>query len=220
MSVNLILLGPPGVGKGTQAQILQAKYQLVQLSTGDMLRAEVKSGSQLGKQADEIMKSGQLMPDAVMLEIIGSRLKQDDCQSGFILDGFPRTVPQAEGLDIMLSGMQKKLDSVIEMQVDDAILVKRISGRFSCKNCGTVYNDFFRLPKQENSCDTCQHQEFNRRADDNETTVKDRLDIFHQQTAPLIPYYQKTGILKTIDAMMDIADVTSVLDGLVTALKS
>ena len=215
MSINLILLGPPGVGKGTQAQILEKKYGLVQLSTGDMLRAEVKSGSELGKQADEIMKSGQLMPDAVMLEIIGARLQQPDCKQGFILDGFPRTVPQAEGLDVMLAKMQKKLNAVIEMQVDDGVLVKRIAGRFSCKNCGTVYNDFFRTPTQENICDNCGHDAFNRRPDDNEATVKDRLAVFHQQTAPLIPYYQQTGTLQAIDGMAEINNVTDALDALV-----
>ena len=215
MSINLILLGPPGVGKGTQAQILEKKYGLVQLSTGDMLRAEVKSGSELGKQADEIMQSGQLMPDTVMLDIIGARLQQPDCQQGFILDGFPRTVPQAEGLDKMLETMQKKLDAVIEMQVDDEVLVKRIAGRFNCKNCGTVYNDFFRLPKEIGKCDICNHQEFTHRPDDNEETVKDRLDVFHQQTAPLIPYYQQTGILQAIDGMAEINDVTGALDVLV-----
>lgn len=215
MAINLILLGPPGVGKGTQAQILFKKYGLMQLSTGDMLRAEVQSGSELGVEAKKIMTSGQLMPDDVMLEIIAQRLKQ--IETGFILDGFPRTVPQAEGLDIMLKGMGKKLTMVIEMQVDDTVLVKRICARFTCNKCGTGYNYHFRMPQIEGQCDNCGHDEFTHRADDNEETVKGRLEIYHAQTTPLIPYYKDSGVFQTIDGMADIDAVTAELGVLVTA---
>ena len=211
MSKNLILLGPPGVGKGTQAQILQEKYQIVQLATGDMLRAAVSSNSAIGKQAEEIMKAGQLMPDNVMLDIIGVRLEQIDCQNGFILDGFPRTTIQAEGLDGLLGKIGKKLDAVIEMQVDDNILIKRIAGRFSCVDCSAVYNDFFRKPLRENICDQCGGNNFLRRNDDKAETVAGRLKIFHDQTAPLIPYYQNKGILCSVDAMQEIDAVSQSL---------
>ncbi len=218
MGANIILLGPPGVGKGTQARILENKYKLLQLSTGDMLREAVKSGSALGVQADEIMKSGQLMPDNIMLDIIGDRLQQTDCGNGFILDGFPRTVIQAEGLDLLLVKLTKKLDAVIEMGVDDTVLIKRISGRFSCKNCSAVYNDFYHMPSQENICNECGGGDFLRRADDNEETVADRLKVYHMQTQPLIPYYQKREILRKIDAMAPIDIVTVSLDTIVAEL--
>jgi adenylate kinase len=206
--MNIILLGPPGAGKGTQAKRLEDRYGLVQLSSGDMLRALVASGAPLGLQAKQIMEAGQLMPDELMIQMIADRIDLPDCAKGFILDGFPRTVPQAEALDRMLAGKGLKLDHVIEMKVDDAALVERITGRYTCAKCGKGYHDKFEKPKVEGVCDVCGSTEFTRRADDNEVTVRSRLAAYHRQTAPILPYYREQGVLETVDGMADIDDVT------------
>lgn len=206
--MNVILLGPPGAGKGTQAKRLEDNRGLVQLSTGDMLRATVASGSALGRQAKEVMDAGRLMPDDLVIQMISERIDQPDCKNGFILDGFPRTTRQAEALDEMLESKGVHLDAVIEMQVDEEALVERITGRFSCATCGAGYHDTFKRPAKDGVCDVCGGTEFKRRADDNEETVRTRLQAYRDQTAPILPYYRKKGILKTVDGMADIEEVT------------
>ncbi|MCW2245579.1 adenylate kinase [Azospirillum fermentarium] len=206
--MNLILLGPPGAGKGTQARRLEDTRGLVQLSTGDMLRALVASGSPLGQQAKDIMAAGKLVPDELVIEMISQRIDQPDVKNGFILDGFPRTVAQAEALDKMLADKGLKLNHVIEMKVDDAALVERITGRYTCAKCGKGYHDTFEKPKVDGVCDQCGGTEFKRRADDNAETVTTRLDQYHQQTAPILPYYASRGVLKGVDGMADIDVVT------------
>jgi len=215
--MNLILLGPPGAGKGTQAKRLEDRHSLVQLSTGDMLRAVVASGVPLGQQAKEIMAAGKLMPDELMIEMIADRISKPDCVAGFILDGFPRTVPQAEALDRMLEQKGLKLDHVIEMKVDDAALVERITGRYTCAKCGRGYHDKFERPKVEGVCDVCGSTEFTRRADDNAETVITRLAAYHKQTAPILPYYQERGVLEAVDGMADIDVVTEQIEALLKA---
>lgn len=215
--MNLILLGPPGAGKGTQAQRLERARGLVQLSTGDMLRALVRSGTPLGQKADAIMKAGQLVPDDVMIEMISDRIVQPDAKNGFILDGFPRTVVQAEALDRMLADKGLKLDHVVEMVVDDAALTERITGRFACANCGTGYHDTFKRPKRDGVCDVCGSTQFTRRADDNAETVGKRLDAYHRQTAPILPYYAGRGVLKQVDGMADIDEVTRQIEAIIAA---
>jgi len=215
--MNLILLGPPGAGKGTQAKRLEDRHSLVQLSTGDMLRAVVASGVPLGQQAKEIMAAGKLMPDELMIEMIADRISKPDCATGFILDGFPRTVPQAEALDRMLEQKGLKLDHVIEMKVDDAALVERITGRYTCAKCGRGYHDKFERPKVEGVCDVCGSTEFTRRADDNAETVITRLAAYHKQTAPILPYYQERGVLEAVDGMADIDVVTEQIEVLLKA---
>jgi adenylate kinase len=215
--MNLILLGPPGAGKGTQAKRLEDRHSLVQLSTGDMLRAVVASGVPLGQQAKEIMAAGKLMPDELMIEMIADRISKPDCATGFILDGFPRTVPQAEALDRMLEDKGLKLDQVIEMKVDDAALVERITGRYTCAKCGQGYHDKFQKPKVDGVCDVCASTEFTRRADDNAETVTTRLAAYHKQTAPILPYYKERGVLETVDGMADIDVVTEQIEALLEA---
>ncbi len=204
----LILLGPPGCGKGTQAKRLEDTRGLVQLSTGDMLRAAVSSGSEMGQQAKKVMDAGELMPDEIMIKIISDRIDQPDCKNGFILDGFPRTSPQAEALDRLLAEKTLTLGKVIELKVDEEALVERITGRYSCSKCGAGYHDKFQKPKQDGVCDACGSSEFTRRSDDNEETVRSRLSAYHAQTAEIVPYYRAKGILAEIDGMQDIEDVT------------
>ncbi len=215
--MNVILLGPPGAGKGTQAKRLEKQHNLVQLSTGDMLRAAADSGSELGKKAKPIMDAGKLVPDELMIEIIADRIVQPDCLNGFILDGFPRTTPQAEALDSMLADKGLKLHAVIEMKVDDESLVGRITGRYTCAKCGAGYHDRFQKPKVEGVCDNCGGTEFKRRADDNEETVRTRLASYHAQTAPILPYYTKKGLLKAVDGMAGIDEVTAEIEGVLRA---
>jgi adenylate kinase len=217
--MNIVLLGPPGAGKGTQAKRLEDQYGLVQLSTGDMLRAAVKSGSDLGKKAKAIMDAGQLVPDDLVIALISQRIDQPDARNGFILDGFPRTTKQAEALDKMLAEKGLKLDHVIEMKVDDAALVDRISGRLTCAKCGAGYHDRYQRPKTDGVCDRCGSTEFVRRADDKAETVKTRLEAYHAQTAPILPYYRAKGALKAVDGMAAIDAVTAQLQQLLGPAK-
>ncbi len=210
--MNLILLGPPGCGKGTQAQRLQESHGLVQLSTGEMLRVAVASGSELGKQAKNIIEAGELVPDDIMVRMIAERINQPDCADGFILDGFPRTTGQAKALDAMLREKKLPLDYVIEMKVDTEVLTGRITGRYSCAKCGTGYHDEFQKPEIEGKCDSCGGTEFTRREDDNAETVRRRLVAYEEQTAPLLPYYRKMGALRTVDGMAAIDEVTDQIE--------
>lgn len=218
--MNLILLGPPGAGKGTQAKKLTDERGLVQLSTGDMLRAEVASGSALGIEAKKVMDAGQLVSDAVVIGMIDKRTEQPDCAKGFVLDGFPRTEPQAEALDAMLAKKGKKIDAVIEIAVDEAALIERISGRFTCAKCGTGYHDKFHRPKKDGICDKCGSTEFVRRADDNAETVKARLVAYRKQTAPILPYYKAKGLLHSVDGMADMSEVARQIDRVLTEVKA
>lgn len=205
---RIILMGPPGGGKGTQARVLQDMFGIVQLSTGDMLRAAVKAGTEVGLKAKSLMEAGALVPDEVIVGVIKGRIAESDCANGFILDGFPRTIPQAEALDAMLEDMQMGLDAVIEVRVPDEMIVERITGRYACAKCGAGYHDTFQKPKVEGVCDACGSTEFIRRKDDTADTVATRLQAYHQQTAPLLPYYAERGLLKTIDGAAAIEDVT------------
>lgn len=211
----LILLGPPGSGKGTQAKRLEDGRGLVQLSTGDMLRVAVASGNEMGQQAKKVMGAGELMPDEIMIQIISDRIDQPDCQNGFILDGFPRTTPQAEALDKLLDAKSLNLGKVIELKVDEEALVERVTGRYSCAKCGSGYHDKFQQPKQDGVCDSCGSTEFSRRSDDNEETVRSRLAAYHDQTAEIVPYYLGKGLLAEINGMAEIQDVTVAIEGII-----
>ncbi len=210
--MKLILLGPPGAGKGTQAVRIRDKHGIAHLSTGDMLREAVAMDSPIGRQAKAIMDAGQLVPDDVMNALVAERTTQPDCAKGFALDGYPRTVAQAEALDALLRERGQAIDAVIEFRVDDDVLVERISGRFSCAQCGANYHDRFNPPKQPGVCDVCGSTEFKRRADDNAETVRSRLQAYHAQTAPLLPYYDQRGLLRTVDGMGDIEEVSRQVD--------
>jgi len=210
----LILLGPPGAGKGTQAKRLEEMRGLVQLSTGDMLRAEVAAGSALGRKAKEIMDAGKLVPDEVIIGMIEGRLKHHE---GAILDGFPRTVAQAEALDAMLGKLGRRIDHVIELKVDEAALIDRIAGRFTCAKCGAGYHERFKPTAKPGVCDNCAGSEFVRRKDDNPETMKTRLEAYRQQTAPILPYYGARKLVRQVDGMAPVetvaAQIDAVLDG-------
>ena len=206
--MNLILLGGPGAGKGTQAKKLIDKYGIPQISTGDILRAAVKEGTEMGRKAKEYMDAGKLVPDTVVIGIIKDRLAQPDCKKGFILDGFPRTVPQAEALDKVLAGLGSKIDHVISIAVDEEALVIRLTGRRTCKNaaCGQMFHIKFTPPKKEMVCDKCGGELY-QRDDDNETTVRSRLATYNQATKPLIDYYTKEGLVRPITGVGSIEDI-------------
>jgi len=214
--LNILLLGPPGAGKGTQAKRLEERYGMIQLSTGDMLRAERASGSALGRQVQAIMDAGKLVSDDIMIALIASRIAGLKGK-GFILDGFPRTVPQAQALDDMLEKNGIALDRVIELTVDEDALIDRISGRFSCKSCGASYHDRYHQPKQPGRCDICGSTDFVRRPDDTAETVKAPLEAYRDQTAPILPYYRAKGLLRSIDGM---AEIDAVAQQIETILKS
>ncbi len=207
--MNVILLGPPGAGKGTQAKRIEERFGLVQLSTGDMLRAAVAAGTEIGKIAKDIMERGDLVPDEVVVSIIADRINEPDCKDGFILDGFPRNEAQARALDSMLEEKGIELGYVVEIKVVDDILVERITGRFSCGKCGAAYHDLYKPTAVDGVCDACGSTEIVRRDDDNAATVQSRLDVYRRETLPLLPYYADKGVLRGVDGMADINDVSN-----------
>ncbi|MEM8731645.1 MAG: adenylate kinase [Pseudomonadota bacterium] len=213
----LILLGPPGAGKGTQARRLQESLGLVQLSTGDLLRAAVAAGTEAGQSAKAVMEAGGLVSDGVVIAILRDRLAQEDCAAGVILDGFPRTTVQAQALDALLAESGQAVKAAISLEVDDAAMVTRISGRFTCATCGEGYHDSFKPPITAGQCDKCGGQDFKRRADDNAETVAERLRAYHADTAPLIEYYAAQGMLQKIDAMGEIDTIFTALSDRVKA---
>lgn len=206
---RIVLLGPPGGGKGTQARMLVNMLGVIQLSTGDMLRSAIKEGTSLGMEAKAVMDQGALVPDDIVISMIAERLDNQDCVNGFILDGFPRTITQGEGLDMMLKQKEMSLDKVIEIRVSDSMIADRITGRFSCGDCGESYHDIYKMPKKSGNCDVCGSHKFNRRADDSFDTVNSRLQVYHEQTGPLIPFYQESGLLLSINGDQAIEDVTT-----------
>lgn len=210
--MNIILLGPPGAGKGTQARMLTERHGMIQLSTGDMLRAAVTAQSEVGKKARAVMDAGDLVSDEIVVGVVAERLDQPDARRGIIFDGFPRTDAQARALDDLLASRGMVLDAVISVEVDDEKLVDRVSGRFTCANCGEGYHVRYKLPKVEGICDVCGSTEFRRRADDNEATVRQRLVAYHADTAPLIAYYEGRGKLARIDGMAPIEEVARSID--------
>ena len=212
--MNIILLGPPGAGKGTQAERLVAGRGMVQLSTGDMLRAARKADTPLGHQVAAVMDSGALVSDEIVSALIDDKLASMSADQGAIFDGYPRTAAQAESLDQLLAAHGRELQHVIELQVDEDALVERITGRFSCANCGANYHDKFKLPKVADTCDVCSHHEFKRRPDDNEATVRTRMEEYRAKTAPILPIYEARGLVKRVDGMADIAVVTAAIEAI------
>ena len=214
MTLNIILLGPPGAGKGTQASRLESEHGMVQLSTGDMLRAAVKAGTPIGLQAKAVMDAGELVSDAIVSGLIGERLDELGGATSVIFDGYPRTAAQADALDSILSERGRKLDHVIELVVEEDALVDRITGRFSCAKCGEGYHDRYKLPKVEGTCDVCGSHEFKRRPDDNEETVRTRMAEYRAKTAPILPIYEARGIVSKVDGMADIDHVNDAIEAI------
>jgi len=213
-----MLLGPPGAGKGTQAKILETDFGLVQLSTGDLLRAAVANGTDAGKAAKSVMASGGLVSDDIVIAILRDRLGDPDCAAGVILDGFPRTIAQAEALDSLLASQNARVHAAISLEVEDDAMVERVSGRYTCGDCGVGYHDSFKRPAVAGKCDKCGSDNFTRRADDNADTVRQRLVAYHNETAPLIAFYEKAGALQTLDAMGEIDAITKTLHTMVAPI--
>ena len=218
--MNLILLGPPGAGKGTQSKWIAEKRGLMQLSTGDMLRAAVKAGTDLGKQAKQLMDKGVFVPNQVVIDIISGRIDQPDCAKGFILDGFPRTLNQAAALERLLAEKNKKMDAVIDLKVDYNQLVERIVGRYACAKCGEGYHDRFKRPQVRGVCDVCGSAEFIRREDDNAETVTTRLMTYYRETAPLIGFYFCLGTLRSVDGMAPIEEVARAISDILDTVSA
>lgn len=212
--MRMILIGPPGAGKGTQAEKLSKKYSIPTISTGDLFRARVKDPNDpLGKQIKDIMDKGGLVPDEITIKMLSERIDKDDCKNGFILDGFPRSVPQAEALEKLLKEKGIKIDAVVQIAVDDKEIVNRIAGRFACGKCNAGYHDTGKQPKVAGTCDSCGAKDsFTRRADDNPETVKGRLDAYHKWTAPILPFYEDRGMLKVVDGMAGLDKVTALIE--------
>ena len=215
--MNIILLGPPGAGKGTQAGKLVEERGMVQLSTGDMLRAAVKAGTPVGLKAKAVMDAGQLVSDEIVSDLIGDKLDEMGPDKGAIFDGYPRTAAQAESLDAILSARGRTLDHVIELDVDEDALVERITGRFTCAKCGEGYHDTFKQPKTEGICDVCGGAEFKRRPDDNAETVRTRMAEYRAKTAPILPIYEARGLVKRVDGMADMGDVAASIAAILDA---
>ncbi|AGX02172.1 adenylate kinase [Bacillus sp. NRRL B-14911] len=215
--MNLVLMGLPGAGKGTQAEKIVEKYGIPHISTGDMFRAAIKEGTELGLEAKSFMDKGELVPDQVTIGIVRERLSKEDCNKGFLLDGFPRTVAQADALEDILSELDKKIDYVINIDVDQSILMERLTGRRICKNCGATYHLVFNPPAKADECDRCGGELY-QRADDNAETVKNRLDVNIKQTKPLLDFYETKGYLRNIDGQQEISKVFTDLDALLGGL--
>ena len=211
--MKIIMLGAPGAGKGTQAKMIADKYKVPHISTGDIFRANIKNGTELGKKAKEYMDKGQLVPDELTVEILLDRVAQDDCKNGYVLDGFPRTIPQADVLDTELTKLGDKVDYAINVDVPDENIVRRMSGRRACLKCGATYHIEHIPPKKEGICDTCG-SELVQRDDDKPETVQNRLSVYHEQTQPLIDYYNKKGILKSVDGTKDMQEVFDEITGI------
>jgi adenylate kinase len=216
--VNLVLMGLPGAGKGTQAERIVDRYNIPHISTGDMFRAAMKEGTELGLKAKSYMDEGALVPDEVTIGIVRERLSKDDCERGFLLDGFPRTVPQAEALEGILSELNKKIDFVLNIEVDDSILLERLTGRRICKSCGATYHLVFNPPKEEGTCDRCGGELY-QRADDNAETVQNRLDVNMAQSKPLLDFYSEKGYLRNIDGQREISEVFNDIESLLAGLR-
>ena len=214
--MKIIMLGAPGAGKGTQAKLIAEKYNIPHISTGDIFRANIKEGTELGKEAKQYMDKGQLVPDELTVRILLDRVAADDCKNGYVLDGFPRTIPQAEVLDTEVAKLGDKIDFAIDVDVPDENIIKRMSGRRSCPGCGRTYHIVHIPPKKEGICDDCG-KELVLRDDDKPETVKSRLDVYHKQTQPLIDYYSKQNILRTVDGTKDMDDVFTAITGLLEA---
>jgi adenylate kinase len=211
MTMHVILLGPPGAGKGTQAQMLSERTGMVHVASGDLFRAALRDGTELGNRAKSYMDKGELVPDEIVIDMILERISQPDTAKGVLFDGFPRTAEQARALEDALQQRSNSIDAVIYFNVPDEVLVKRITGRLTCRDCGAVYNIYFNPPKKEGVCDVCGSTDLYHRADDNEETVKNRLSVYHEQTSPLIEYYKTQGRLHEINGEQDLQDVTNAM---------
>ncbi len=204
----MIIIGPPGAGKGTQANRIKEFLSIGNLSTGALLRDAIASGSELGKKAKGLVEDGNFVPDDVMIALVSARIEEPDCKTGFILDGFPRTLTQAKALDDLLEERGKQVEMVLEIKTEDDVVVERISGRFSCKTCGEGYHKAYKTPRTDGKCDVCGGSEFELRADDSEEKIRTRLSHYHRQTAPILPHYEKRGILRSVDGTKDLDNVT------------